>query len=127
MSGVRSETLREPLGDFVIEEDHRRREYRDPVPLQPATRITQSEMASQCSSSLEESAFERRDVQSRFEAIIGRASAKVGQHENSLVAGDLRGSQRKTIDVVGRLQPLEVERPKAIEVDSGGGFRVQPV
>ena len=60
-------------------------------------------------------------------ADVRGAAAHVGEHEDALVAADLAAAQVEAVDVVGRLEALELEAPQAIEADAGGGLRVQPV
>ena len=43
----------------------------------------------------------------RGRRLVGRAPAHVGEHEQALVAGDLRAARVEAVEVLGRLEPLD--------------------
>ena len=122
-----SQAPRESLGQIVVQKQAGPHEQRDAVPLQPAPRVAQAQLVAQRTRRLEEGALEGGHVEVRFEASIGGSAPHVGEHHDALVAGDLRTAQMEAGDLVRRLEALELEGPQTVEVDAGGGLRVQPV
>jgi hypothetical protein len=60
-------------------------------------------------------------------AVVRRAPAHVGQHEDPLVAGLVPGASMEAVDPVGRLAALELELRDARQVDAGGRLGVHAV
>ena len=129
VSRRRIQAARERVDQLAIEVDRRRRGEHQPVPLEPPARVAQLEMVAQAARGLEEVALERRDVQARLAPVglVGRAPAHVGEHEQALVAGDLRAARVEAVDVLGRLEPLDRELAQPRQIDPRGGLGVDAV
>jgi len=125
----RREPTGESLHELRLDVDGRRREQHDAVPLHAPARIAHAQVVAQTAAGLEVVALERGHVEAGLVPldIVGRAPAHVGEHEDALVPGDLGAAHVKAVDVLGRIQPLDLEVAQAVEIDARRGLGMNPV